>query len=114
MLDQVEECRIRPVDVFEHDDHRPPPRLGLEQLAECPGDLAGRGGEVVLTEHTEKCMYNCGFEREPLQPYSWVGADELLENFDDWPVGDGLTVCEAASANGRRVIWLCQELGDET
>src|SRR5438093_620388 len=39
VLDQVEEGRFRPVNIFEDDDKRPPARLELEQLPRSPEDL---------------------------------------------------------------------------
>ena len=39
MLDQVEKCRLRPVDVFEDDDDGLSSSLELEQLPRAPEDL---------------------------------------------------------------------------
>ena len=47
VLDEVEERLLAPLDVVEQADER---RLLLEQLAERPGDLLGRGCLVRLAQ----------------------------------------------------------------
>ena len=42
MLDELEECQLRPVDVVEVDNEGLPGRLSREQLPRCPEDLVDR------------------------------------------------------------------------
>src|SRR5262245_51418224 len=42
MLDQVEQSRLRPMDIVDHDNEWPAGQRGCpEQAAHCPGDLRG-------------------------------------------------------------------------
>ena len=46
VLDEIEECRLAPLEVVEDDDERPLARLRLEQLAHGPEGLLGRPGAL--------------------------------------------------------------------
>ena len=85
VLDQVEEGLLRPVEVVEDADKR---CLLLEQLAEGPGDLLGRGPLIRLAQQGAEggCCGGIGRKRV-----------ELLQRLDHRPIGDPLPVGEAAS-----------------
>ena len=94
VLDQVVEGLLAPLDVVEHDHQRPLRRGLLQRLAEGPGDLLRRRRRIALAE-----------QRADRRRRSLVGRHEveLLQHFDDGPVGDPLAVREAATAHDRRV-----------
>ena len=93
VLDEVEERRLRPVDVVEDDDEGPRRSHRLEQPADAPGDLLGRDGRVRRSERgLDAHRGELGVARAPER-----GADvsnlgcELLER----PVRDPLAVGKA-------------------
>ena len=90
VLDQVEERRLRPLDVVEDDER--PFRAGLEQLAE--RERRPRRGEVPST------LVRLGAQPE--------------QDLDERPVGDALAVVEAAAAqHSARPPAIAEELLDE-
>ena len=91
VLDQIEQCLLRPVQVVEHADERVLVRLLLDQLAEAPSDLLRRGRGLRLPEQRP-------------DRYRWIALRqrvELLDDLDHRPVRDPLAVGEAA-VRGRR------------
>jgi hypothetical protein len=76
VVDQVEEGLLAPVHVVEDADER---CALLEQLAEGPGDLLRRGGDLALAE-----------QRPERRRRGRIGGKrvQLLEYLDHWPVGD--------------------------
>ena len=87
VLDEFEEGLLSPLDVVEDDDER---GGRLEQLAEGPGDLFPGRRDVLAEERADRA---CRLRLD-------LDAGELLDDLDDRPVGDPLTVGEAAAANG--------------
>ena len=54
MLDQVEQCLLGPLDVVEDEHERPLARGRLDELAERPRELVGRGGAVVVEQRAQR------------------------------------------------------------
>ena len=75
MLDQIQEDRLGPLDVVEHQNLRPCRRPALDQLAERELRVAGRGADDLAR----------------------LDADRE-QDLDERPVGDVLAVVEAAAA----------------
>ena len=89
VLDELEQRLLPPVEVVEDADHRPLPRLLLEQLAEGPRDLLrGRRRVRLPEERTERRA------RGVLRGQ----RAELFHDLDDRPVGDPVPVGQAAAA----------------
>ena len=85
MLEQVEERLLPPLNVVEDRDQR---GVLFEELAERPGDLLGGRHHVRPAEQrTDRRSGRLVRGRRT----------ELLEDFDDGPVGDPLAVGEAAA-----------------
>ena len=103
VLHQVEEPLLAPVQVVEHADERPLSRDLLEQLAERPGDLVGRGRRIRLAEeHSEW----------PADGVVLGDGAELLDDLDHGAVRDPLAVRETAPVQHERVD-LAEKLGGE-
>ena len=94
MLDQVEERRLAPLDVVEHDHERPLLRRVLHGLAEGPRDLLGRSRRVALAEQ------RADRRRGGLVRGRHV---ELLQHLHDRPVRDPLAVGGTAAEDDRRL-----------
>ena len=88
MFDQLEEGLLAPLDVVEDDEDR---GRGFEQLAESPGDLLP-GRRNVLAEERADRLFRVRLD---------LDVGELLDDLDDRPVRDPLSVGEAAAAERR-------------
>ena len=99
MLDELEERRLRPVDVVEDEDERPLARARLAELPEEPGEL-GRGRRRLGVERGE--------DRVALR-----ALVRLLEHFAQRPVRDALAVGEAAAPERRDALRAAGQLGGE-
>ena len=107
MLDQIEESRLRPVDVVEHDHDRCGGGRALEQLAQRPGNLlGGRDGGLVAEQHFDRR----GGRRIEVE---LSGGWQLLQHLDHRPVRDPFPVRQAASAHHARAADRADELGGQ-
>jgi hypothetical protein len=105
VVDQVEECRLRPVDVVEHDDDGGLGGRGLEELAEAPRDLLARRDGLLLPEQSFDRR-----DRRRLEP-ELLRWRQLLDHLDRGPVGDALAVGQAAAAEDDRAVERADQLG---
>jgi hypothetical protein len=96
VLQQVEQRRLRPVDVFDEHDERTLPRELLEQPAHRPEGLtSGRRVRADRTEHArrdELCVVGVA---EALAHA--LLAPEHADHLHERPEGDAFPVCEAAA-----------------
>src|SRR6266550_5653272 len=116
MLDEIEERRLRPVQVVENEDERP---FASERLEQPPDGKKG-----VLTR--EGCLVNepnrgrNGVEHPSAFDVTVEQASELLircerlEDLDEREVGDSFAVRQAASPQNDRVLVLCEKLVNES
>ena len=91
VLDEVDEDRLRPLEVVDDDDLRPLGGACLQQAPKCdPRFLRGRGDDGLRVD----------FDRS--------------EDLDERPVGDPLSVVQAAAAEDvGGVLHPLEEVGDE-
>jgi hypothetical protein len=95
VLDQVEESRLCPVQVVEDDDQRPGLGQGLEELPEAPRNLLRsrrRLGRAERDADAELGEAGVGAGAERLAQVS-----DLVDDLGERPVGDSLSVREAAA-----------------
>ena len=89
VLEQVEERRLGPVHVLEHDDDGPLSRERLEQLAGRPRHVPavdGAGAETASTRRTAACSPSCSPSST-----AWIAA----------PSSPSPATCPTTSASGR-------------
>ena len=125
VLDQVEQGRLGPVDVVEHDDDGPAPGERLEQLAHSPEAVLGRPGRV--REPDQLCNALCdaisrllSFERSGDLRARLGGrvvlgqSGGLLDDLQHGPERDAFPVGQAGPAQHRRPFSeLVERLGHE-
>ena len=99
MLDELEEGRLRPVDVVEDEDERPLARARLAELAEEPGEL-GRGRRRLGVERGENGV-------------ALLALVRAVENLPQRPVRDALAVGETAAPERRDALRAPRQLGGE-
>jgi hypothetical protein len=106
VLDQLEEGLLAPLDVVEDAEQRFLRGFRFEELPESPRDLVGRRRPVSLSEHGLEGLPGGGLDEG-------VCVGDLLDDLDDRPVGDSVTVGEAPAAHDRRPVDRRQELRDQ-
>ena len=108
VLDQVEQRRLRPVDVVEDDDERLLARQLLEQPAHGPERLLGRAARAVPAEDRGHALGDDRGVRASdrrLDPGSHVIlAERLGDDLGDRAEGDPLAVREAGPAEDARPV----------
>ena len=99
VLDQVEEGRLGPVGVFEHDDERPAPSPGFEQLTHRREPLLHRGVAVVRPDQ----LLDAPSDQLRLLPVREHVARiaELAHHVCKWKPGDALAVRGALTDDDR-------------
>ena len=116
MLDEVEEGRLRPLEVVEHDDERPALREHLEEPPRRPEDLL-RAGSARFAEPDRASASTSAIDsalgRPPARPRARRAAPravaarvarQVADQLAERPVGDALAVGEAAAAEHRRLV----------
>src|SRR5919109_1094641 len=104
MLDEVEEGRLRPLEVVDTNDERAAAGEPLEQLARSPGDLVARRRFVGPSEHSPEPL---GSELElrlagqQLDDSPAAVTRRPAHDLDEWPVGDSFAVWQAAAGHDR-------------
>ena len=123
VLDQIQQERLRPMDVVEHHDERPLSSQMLEQLSHAPRRvLGGRGLRPAeqaaheardavavfgVTQHSgERGERRCGV-------VGLAAAGRLPDDLAERVVRDPLSVGEAPAAQHGRVVGAAEELADE-
>ena len=99
VLDELEEGRLRPVDVVEDEDKRPLTRARFAELAEEPGQLGRRRRRLGVER---------GEDRVALRALC-----RLLESLAERPVRDAVPVGEAATPERRDTLRTPRELGGQ-
>jgi hypothetical protein len=137
VLDQVEQARLGPVEVVQHDHQGPPAGQQLQQPPERPGRLLGRpgrglqpdqlgdpGGDVVafafLRAAGRVARSPAVVGQQPAQPGGGLGrrvgvgdAGGLADELGHRPVGDPLAVGQAAAAQHGRAGQVGHGLPDQ-
>src|SRR5436190_13448649 len=126
VLDEIEKRGLAPVDVVENDDERLSPRDRLEKLPQCPKGVlvpagpterdatlsstaraaeAERLGHALGDELGLRLTFDLGRDRLDPLPVVSVGAsaNSVAHDLGDRPVGDALTVREAAAPEDSHV-----------
>ena len=106
VLDELEERLLPPLDVVEDANEWLLGRPGLEQLAERPRDLVRGGGHVSLAEHGFE-----GFRSRAV--HERLRIWNLLDDLDDRPVGDAVSVGKAAAPDDGSSVERGHELRDQ-
>src|SRR5207248_3493637 len=82
VLDEVEECRLGPLKIVEHDDERLLASERLEQLSHSPGNLFRRSSTLGLADRIQDRIDDGAGLRLPLEKLDEpLLVAELLENF---------------------------------
>ena len=106
VLDQVEERRLRPVDVLEDEDDRALAGKGLEEPSRPPHELAHRelrirephgGGDSVGDLAVASCRLG-DFSTRDLGRILIGDRRGLADRLSEWPEGDAAAVGKAAAA----------------
>ena len=101
MLEQVEQRRLGPVKVVDHDHERLRSATRLEQLPEGPRENLVRRAALGFAEQAEQ--RRAAIVPSPSSSAAvGVVAEQLLEDLDDRPVRDPLPVGEAAALDDAR------------
>ena len=116
VLEQVEQCRLCPVDIVGDDEQRAPPREGLEEFPERPRGFLGRAG--ARTVECSDCPCDArDDERRPValrqqlcKALLRVGAGDLANDLCERPVGYAIAIREAPSNDDTRLVG---DQGDE-
>ena len=99
VLDELEERRLRPVDVVEDEDERPLARARLAELSEEPGELGRRRRRLGVER---------GEDRVAL-----VARPREIQHLAQRPVRDAVAVREAAAPERRDTLRAPRQLGGE-
>ena len=105
VLDEVEEGRLRPVDVLEEDDERPWSRERLEQPAGAPGELLARELRRHEADRRRDALLRVGVPGERrqllerhLRRVALEDPSRLPHRLGERPEGDAVAVGQAATA----------------
>src|SRR6266550_5942212 len=116
MLDEIEERRLRPVQVVENEDERPFASERLEQPPDGKKGVLTREG-CLLDEPDRRrngVEHPPAFEVTVEQACELVIRRERLEDLDEREVGDSFAVRQAASPQNDRVLVLGEKLVNES
>ena len=108
VLDQVEQRRLRPVDVVQRDDERPRHSERLEEPAERPGGLLGGARLVTRADGAEDqplCdVPTVDVRQERTEGRSEIGYRDVAHDIREGEIRDAVAVRNAASDNDARVL----------
>ena len=111
MVDQLQECRLGPVDVLEDDDERAFSSELLEQLADTPKELLDRErgerepdrrGDPVSHLRAARMRERCELRASFFCAVALGDRGRVSDHLDQRPEGDAVAVRQAASAQDKR------------